>query len=130
MVEGMRRVEILRAACCVAGIDQAIDEKEREVLLRLAQEAGVGSASLDAMIDRAMTHTDFYEEQFRVVQANPKETMQLLFRLAIIDQVLGKTETAVLARLAERLDVSSERFDRWLKQTVEYIQHRGGTAES
>ena len=127
MVEGMRRVENHRAACCVAGVAQAIDEQERQVLLWLAAEAGVGSASLDALIERAMTHADFYEEQFGVAQADPKETMQLLFQLAIIDQVLGKKESAVLARLAERLNVPSEQFDRWLEQTIEYIRHRGET---
>ena len=42
----MFKVELLRAACCVAGIDGEIDEAEFAVLKKLADDVGVGDASL------------------------------------------------------------------------------------
>ena len=100
MVEGMRRVEILRAACCVAGADLTIAEAEKPLLDRLAREAGVGFASLEAMMERATQNEDFYREQFRVLSADPKMTMTLLFKVAISDRQLDPQEVKILKFLA------------------------------
>jgi len=121
MVEGMRRVEILRAACCVAGADQQIGPLEKPFLDRLAAEAGVGLASLEAMMDRSVNHEEFYKEQFSVLSADPKTTMTLLFRIAIVDGSLQEREAEVLQYLADKLDVPSDRFDRWLKQAQQFM---------
>ena len=127
MVEGMRRVEILRAACCVAGADQAISEAEKPLLDRLAREAGVGFASLEAMMERATQNEDFYQEQFRVLSADPKKTMTLLFRIAISDQQLDPQEIQILKFLATQLGVSSDRFEQWLQQTREFLQKKNSS---
>ena len=124
MVEGMRRVEILRAACCVAGADNQIAPSESPLLARLAEEAGVGLASLEAMIERATQHEDFYREQFRVLSAEPKTTMTLLFRIAVADKHLDPQEVKVLRFLGSQLGVSAERFDRWLQQAKEFLQKK------
>jgi len=42
--ELLRRVEVLRAACAVAGIDGAPSEAERKVIDKLAADVGVGRA--------------------------------------------------------------------------------------
>jgi len=130
MLEGMQKVEVLRAACCVGGADGKTSEVEAEVLQKLAVEAGVGAASLAAMVERAETNKTFYKEQFRVLKADPQQTMQLLFRLAIKDGKLRKSEAITLKRLAARLGVTRRRFDHWLKQTLEYLQSRKTATDS
>ena len=122
MTDAIRQVDLLRAACCVAGADGAVSAAERRLLQRLADRAGVGTASMEAMIERAETDPNFHEEQFRVLKYDPKETMQLLFRVAVIDDELGKQEAGVLQRLAKRLEVSTEQFSLWLKQAVAYLK--------
>ncbi len=123
-VEGMRQVEVLRAACCIAGADGETTEPERRILDQLAQQAGVGEASLAAMIERSETEKDFYDEQFRVLKADPKKTLQLLFKVAIADRRLKKAECQGLKRLARRLDVPDEKFDRWLSHVIESVKKR------
>ena len=130
MLEGMQKVEVLRAACCVAGADGKTSKVEAEVLQKIAFEAGVGAASLEAMVERAETNETFYKEQFRVLKADPQQTMQLLFRLAIKDGKLSKSEAIVLERLAGRLGVTRRRFDHWMKQTLEYLQSRKTDTDS
>jgi tellurite resistance protein len=126
MSETMRRVEVLRAACCVAGVDGHTSPAEQRILNRLASEVGVGTASLSAMIEQAETDKAFYTEQFRVLKSDPKDTMQLLFRVAVVDAKLRKEEAAVLKRLAQRLGVPPERFDQWLKQAIAYLKTKTG----
>ena len=59
----MDDLEILRAACCIAGLDQEIGDQEQPYLRKLADRAGVGDTSLEAMIDQARTDPEFYEQQ-------------------------------------------------------------------
>lgn len=124
MSDSMRQVELLRAACCVAGVDGHTSDSERRALERFASEIGVGSASLNAMIDCAESDKDFYSDQFRVVKAEPKKTMQQLFQIAILDGKLRTDEALVLKRLSRRLAVPDAQFDSWLKQTVEYVRKK------
>ena len=123
-MEGMKKVEVLRAACCVAGIDGEVTDEERKIIDMLAQDVGVGLASVEAMIERGRTDQGFYKEQFRVLKADPKDTMQLLFSLAISDGRLGKREKAVLWRLAKRLGVTEESFQTWVAQAESYVQKK------
>jgi uncharacterized tellurite resistance protein B-like protein len=124
MSDAMRQVDILRAACCVAGVDGHASDAEQRILKRLADEAGVGTASLSAMIERAETDKRFYAEQFRVLQFDPKETMQLLFRVALADGDLAKEEAVVLKRLSQRLELPPSQFDAWLKQAVSFLKKK------
>ena len=114
----MEKVEVLRAACCVAGVDGDVSADEREFLEKLAEEVGVGRASLRAMIEQAEQDKKFWKEHFRVLKTDPKQTMEILFRVACTDRRLRKYELAVLKRLARRLDVSDKQFDAWVKQLV------------
>jgi len=124
-MEGMKKVEVLRAACCVAGIDGETTADERRVLEMLAGQAGVGEASLTAMIERSESDQGFYKEQFRVLKAEPKETMKLLIAVALADNKLRTIERQVLERLGKRLGVDKETFDDWLSQAIEYVKSRG-----
>jgi tellurite resistance protein len=124
-METMRKVEVLRAACCVAGIDGEAEDKELAVLRELAEEIGVGQTSLNAMVERAETDQAFYQEQFRVLKGNPKETLEFLLRVALADGRLGNRESQVLRLLALRLDVDGDQFDRWFDQVKSSVGGRG-----
>jgi tellurite resistance protein len=124
MTEAMKQVALLRAACCVAGVDGHASEAEQKVLQRLATEAGVGAASLTAMIELAETDKHFYEDQFRVLQADPQEAMQILFRVSLADGSLLKDEALVLKRLSKKLQVPPAQFDAWLQQTLAFLKRK------
>ena len=130
MSDAMRQVAVLRAACCVAGVDGHTSAAEHRIVKRLAAEAGVGAASLEAMIERAETDKEFYSEQFRVLKADQKETMQLLFRVAVADVDLHQDEAFVLQRLSQRLEVSPAQYDKWMKQTISFLKKKTARRES
>ncbi len=109
------KVEILRAACCIAGLDGGVCQDELNLLRRLAADIGVGQASLDAMINRAESDRDFYQELFRYLSSEPDETLKILFRIAIADRDLNTNESVVLHDFAKRLGVSDERYDELLR---------------
>lgn len=110
----MKQVEVLRAACCVAGLDQNVDENERAVLERLAGRIGVGKPSLDAMIDRAERDRSFFEQQFRVLKADADSAMEVMFEVALADGRLDLEQRVVLHHFATLLGMSDERYDRLL----------------
>ena len=118
-MESMVKVEVLRAACCIAGCDGEVTSEEEAVLRELAQAVGVGKASLDAMIARAVGDPDFHKEQFRVLKAEPSEAIRVLLKVAVADRGLSKSECHVLKRLAMQLDVPEEEFDVWFQQEVD-----------
>ena len=129
MTEAMRQVELLRAACCVAGVDGRTSDAEQQILKRLAKEAGVGAASLSAMIELAETDKQYYEKQFRVLKADPQEAMQLLFRISLADASLRKDEAQVLKRLSRRLEVPAAQFDTWLGQAIAFLKQKKARRE-
>lgn len=120
-MEGMVKVQVLRAACCVAGSDGNADPTERKILEMLAAEVGVGEASLDAMLQRAETEPNYVEDQFRVLKSDPKESMRLLFSVALSDGVLQDSELNVLQRLAAKLNVTDEVYQNWLVEARAYL---------
>lgn len=108
----MEKVDLLRAACCVAGIDGKVEEPERAVIERLASEVGVGQASMNAMIDRGVRDPDFYKMQFRILKADPEKSMSVLLEVALADGKITDAETHVLRGLSEKLNVPGEVFDK------------------
>ena len=112
----IQRLDILRAACCVAGIDGSANEAQAVVLKRLAREVGVGKASLNAMIERAETDNTFHEEQFKVLEFEPKTTMATLLEVALADGELSASEADVLRILAGRLKIDSAMFEQLLSE--------------
>ena len=119
----MEKVDLLRAACCVAGIDGQLGEHERAILDRLAGDVGVGLASLEAMIDRGKRDPEFHKEQFRVLKVDPQQSMATLLQVALADGQISTGETSVLKALSEKLDVPDEVFD----QLIQKAQEMGGS---
>jgi len=118
-MSGMIKVEVLRAACCVAGADGEISDAERNLLDRLAKETGVGFASMEAMVSRACTDQNFCNEQFRVLKADPKEAMAILLEVAMADGSIDDREADILKVLAEKLGVPSNIFDALMQKAAE-----------
>lgn len=118
-MSGMVKVEVLRAACCIAGADGESTEQERELLNRLAKETGVGLASLEAMVSRACSDKNFCQEQFRVLRAEPQEAMAILLDVAMADGVVDDNEAAILKLFAEKLSVPADIFQALLDKAKE-----------
>lgn len=107
----MQKVDILRAACCVAGCDGEISEHELHLIQKMAAEVGVGNASLEAMLTRAVSDPDFHREQFRVLKSDPQDSLAELFEVALADGGLNRQEIEVLRALAGKLEVPATQFD-------------------
>ena len=108
----MQKVDVLRAACCVAGIDGTPNPTERKVIDKLAADVGVGQASLEAMIQRGATDPNFHEEQFRVLKSDPQQSIAALLEVAMADGKITENETAVLRALAGKLSIPDETFEQ------------------
>ena len=117
----MQKVEVLRAACCVAGIEGNIDEAEFPLLKKIAKEVGVGKASLDAMIQRASTDPNFHEEQFQILKSEPQKCMATVLQVALADGKVTEAETQVLKALSEKLNVSNEVFDQLMQNVAKML---------
>jgi tellurite resistance protein len=117
----MQKVDVLRAACCVAGIDGKLDEHERAVIDKLAAEVGVGMASLEAMVERGARDPDFHKEQFRVLNADPQESMAALLEVSMADGSISSEEARVLRSLADRLKVPGDVFEQLLANASKMI---------
>ncbi len=115
----MVKVEVLRAACCVAGANGDSSVAESTILQRLAREAGVGRASLEAMITRGCSDQTFCNEQFRVLKADPKEAMAILLEVAMSDGAIDDQEIGILRVLAGKLEVPEEIFEQLIVKASE-----------
>ena len=116
-----QQIELLRAACCVSGIDKDASDAEMNVIQKLVKKTGVGKASLQAMMDRATSDDQFYKEQFTVLKADPTESMSFLLQVAMADGKLSDQEVDVLSKLAHRLEVSTDDFQRIISQVSEML---------
>jgi len=106
----MQRLDLLKAACCVAGVDGS-GPPEEEIVNKLAREIGVGDASLNAMMARAERDPDFCQDQFRILKEAPAECMGMLLQVALADGVLSEAETEVLRKLSLQLGIEPAVFD-------------------
>ena len=118
----MQKVDILRAACCVAGIDGQTTDAEKAVINKLASDAGVGRASVEAMIDRGSTDPEFCKEQFCILKEDPQESMAALLEVAMADGTLSDAEAQVLRSLAEQLSIPPDVFDQLISKVSKMLE--------
>ncbi len=118
----MAQVEVLRAACCIAGADGTVDENERAFVDGLAERVGVGKASLDAMVLRAETEPEFFKQQFKVLKSNPKATMGTLFQAAASSGKLESKEIDMLQAFAVRLGMDGDGFREVATPVIEALK--------
>jgi len=118
----IRKVELLRAACCIAGLDQQISDEEQKLIDKLAKHAGVGAVSVEAMKDRAKSDPDFFEELFEDLKVNADQTMKILFMVACADKELTSEERIVLYHFAQRLNMTDERFNQLMRAAHKKVE--------
>ena len=111
---GMDELEILKAACCVAGLDGEISEHEKQALKVLVKRVGVGQASFEAMMDVAIEDDDYFKKQLDLLMGDVDQTIKMLFQIAVADGQLGTNERIVLNYFADKLEMPPERFDQIL----------------
>lgn len=128
---GYNEVEILRAACCIAAMDEEVCERERPILEKLRERLGVGQVSFQAMLDRAHSDHNFYEEQFKIARVDPDHAIKTLLLLAAADHQITLNERVVLQHFAEKLGMPQDRFDQIYRAAEKHIEReRGSEAES
>lgn len=112
----MEKVEVLRACCCVTGAGGTTTPEERVLLDRLARQIGVGKASLEAMIARGETDSDFFREQFRVLKSDPEQTMTILIEAAMSDGQVSPDEQQILSEFSAKLGLPTEDFQSLIEK--------------
>lgn len=120
----MSQVDVLRAACCIAGIDEHIDDHEQRMLRKLAEHVGVGAASLDAMMHRARTEPSYYQDQFSLMCEDVDRAMKVLFSVAVANAELGDAERIMLQHFAATLGMSDERFDQLVSSAEAHVRKK------
>jgi len=116
MMSPIQRVELLRAACCVAAADGEVSEHEFALLRQLASEVGVGKASFQAMVDRALRDPEFSRSQFVFFNENRGDCIAALMQIAVSNGRISEDEENVLRILAANLQVPQDVFDKILLQ--------------
>lgn len=115
-MKSFEKLEILRAVVCVAGSDGEVSDSERQLIDKLCDEIGVGQASREAMIDRAVSDSDFHEQMFRVLKTEPDQTMLTVFHVAMVDGKLEDRELFVLKNYALKLGLDESTFENLVKK--------------
>ena len=103
--------ELLKAALALAAVDGRISGHERAVIKALAARAGVGQASLDAMVEQAKAGHADHDKLFGRVLKEPERAMQLLVALAAIDGHLDEKERSLLVDISTVFNVPTDRLD-------------------
>ena len=111
-----QRIDLLRAACCVANADGDASEPEMALVGKLIREVGVGRASVEAMMQRAKIDPAFCEDQFRILKSDPSDAMLFLVQVAMADGKLTEGEIRVLQSLANNLEIPTEVFEKLISQ--------------
>jgi len=79
-------------------------------------------ASLNAMVERARTDRYFFEEQFDALTADADETIKTLFHVALVDGDLESQERIVIQHFADKLGMSSDRFEQLLQSAERHVR--------
>ena len=115
----LQEKELLQAALVLAAADGKITRAERGVIESLAQRAGVGSISLQAMIDQAVRNPSAREELLRTVQENAERSLKLLVGTARIDGKITTEERELLVQYAASLGLEGDRFEQVYQAGIE-----------
>lgn len=119
-----QEVELLRAAICVACANGEANEVEQRLIDRLADNVGVGDASMQAMMDRAKRDPDFYQQQFQILKSDPKDSIVSLVNVAMADGDVDDQEIRVLRGLAGQLNIPDDTFDELMQRVENLIAER------
>jgi len=107
----MEELEILKAACCVAGVDGGVSDQEMMLLRALVDDAAVGQASFKAMLDRATAEPDTYRDEFDLPRGDPTEVMKTLVDIARAQGGPTPQQRDLLHFFADRIGFAHEQLD-------------------
>lgn len=106
----IENLELLKAVLAIAAADGKVHGNEMAILKALAQRAGIGAVSLNAMIDQAKTNRAAYDRLFARAVSDPERAMRLLVAAANIDGNISEEEREILVDISTVLGVSTDRF--------------------
>jgi uncharacterized membrane protein YebE (DUF533 family) len=112
----MKELELLRAACCVAGADGSVSDREREVIQRMATRVGVGAASLRAMLDMATHDERFRADQLELIHHEPERAFEMLYKMARLEAEVPEAERDLLTRFGRKLGLSVESMNEVIRR--------------
>ncbi|NOT00243.1 MAG: TerB family tellurite resistance protein [Phycisphaerales bacterium] len=102
--------ELLKAVIALAASDGRISGREKGLAKALADRAGVGGASLDAMIERASGDPDSRVAMFDRAIKDGEQAMQLLVAAAMVDGHISEPEREMLVDVSAILNIPARRF--------------------
>ncbi len=106
----MENAELLRAAIAMAVADGKISRSEMGVVEGLAQRAGVGAVTIEAMFEAAANDETFADNLLLQPKDRAVKAVELLVGLARIDGEISSEERELLVRIAASLDVVDNEF--------------------
>ena len=106
----MENAELLRAAIAMAVADGKVSRSEMGVVEGLAQRAGVGAATIEAMFDAAAKDETFADNLLLQPKDRAVKAVELLVGLARIDGEISSEERALIVRIATSVDVVDDEF--------------------
>ena len=109
-------LEILKAACCVAGIDGEICDREHPLLKRMARAAGVDTDWLNTTLERALNDPLYFERQFHLLKADPEQTIRTLIEIATVDTHFSLPERIIVQHFADKIGMDRERYEAILAE--------------
>ncbi len=106
----MENVELLRAAIAMAVADGKVSRSEMGVVEGLAQRAGVGAVTIEAMFDAAAKDEAFADNLLLLPKDRAIKAVELLVGLARIDGEISNEERELIVRIATSLHVIDDEF--------------------
>ncbi len=106
----MENAELLRAAIAMAVADGKVSRSEMGVVEGLAQRAGVGAATIEAMFEAAANDETFADNLLLQPKDRAIKAVELLVGLARIDGKISDEERELIVRIAASIDVVDNEF--------------------
>ncbi len=113
------QVELLKALIALSAADGKISSSEQGLLNRFANRVGIGSASLEAMIERALADPSVRDDLFHRTMSNPQLALEMLVATARLDGNITDTERDLLAHVRGILDISMDDFDQVYERGIQ-----------
>ncbi len=104
------KIEMIRALIALAAADGKISASERGLLTRFAKRVGIGKASLDAMIEKALADPSVRDDLFRRTMSDPELALEMLVASARLDGDITSNEREVLIHVRGVLDIPMDEF--------------------
>ncbi len=106
----MENAELLRAAIAMAVADGKISRSEMGVVEGLAQRAGIGAVTIEAMFEAAANDETFADNLLLQPKDRAVKAVELLVGLARIDGEISSEERELIVRIAASVDVVDNEF--------------------